>query len=245
MLKTSIELEFSQEGLSESSPLGHGKNSVSCNVDNSSASKSSTLTSHLRLRSLRAEVADILRESTLPRLPHSPSARFAVSKADSRPSSPTGPASMLSLSGTMRFAVLQFVSSVEVVLSRADFRFKIEFYRRIHAIISRKKACGMIYDLMSRKTLNSCFHAVNDWSRYSTPQGRDDTGATFISILPIESVPFDHILAFNANPENPHLKMYAGLGKVVGVIISIHRMEKLSVIYRLDNMRKTSFHSQL
>jgi hypothetical protein len=145
----------------------------------------------------------------------------------------------------MRFAVLQFVSSVEVVLSGADFRFKIEFFRRIHAIISREKACRKINDLTSRKTLNSCFHAFNDWSRYSTPQDIEDTGAGFISILPIASVPFDRILAFTANPENPHLKMYAGLGKVVGVILSIHRMEKLSVLSCLVQMRITSFHRQL
>lgn len=210
----------------------------SSGVDDPSARNSSAMTSHLRLRSLRAEVADLLRESPKSNSPRAPHGRFTVSKADSRPASPVGNLNRLSLSGQMRFAVLQFMSSVEAVLSRVNYRLQIELFRRLYMILAREKACVKMIDLITRKTLNLRFHALNDWPHDNAPALPSSVESYQFSVLPIASVAFDHILPFCANPENPHLAIYAGLGKVVGVILSVQRVEKLSVFSGLQRMRR-------
>jgi hypothetical protein len=193
-----------------------------------------------RLVSLREELLDDLRVS-----PIRSTTRTKVcfepgySRPDSRPVSPTSPAGApLSPSSVKKYGVyMGFTMSILLRnLSRISEEFELSckshFLRRLQHISNGQRAVTSFRALLERKRLNVIFHTFQRMK----PQVRESPRITegHRSIFPLaepsELINIPLILSL----DRQHLGRFAGLGKLVGVLLSVIRFLKLEAVQRLS-----------
>jgi hypothetical protein len=196
--------------------------------------------SRARLRSIKVELAKELRLTARisPRRRNPPS---RVSRPDSLPGSPASPMSpgRVKRAGlSAGFSVSLIVKNLAVILEDHERRAKRYFIQRLKRTRSHFKGSHALCALISKKILNRKFRGFNlilnfrrDHSQYERARP-----ALSYSIFPVNNLTHDSRLPHLVRDfEKPSLRAYAGLGKLVGVFLAIHRYQKKKVLSCLIN----------
>jgi hypothetical protein len=159
-----------------------------------------------------------------------------VTKPDSCPASPIeiseSPTSLRRKGVCLGFSVSVLLKNLVEIVADNERRSKQYFIRRIAQRRARMQSLSLMEDLISRKVLNRKFKAFSellfdDKKREPREPAANSTQRT---ILPLNtSHPSARVVNLVRGIEMPHLRIFAGLGRSVGIILSVHRSNKQSV----------------
>lgn len=167
-----------------------------------------------------------------------------VSRPDSRPASPCSPAmasprSMKKFGVKMGFSLSFLLKSLMKAADSVETRESRRFLDMLSLIRRLGKGCEALDRLVKRKRLNHKFHTL-----LRIKQNVVHTSAKFAvresgrpTILPVEISSSSMPLRIITILDNASVAEYAGAGKIVGTILSIHRIHKLDVFKQFYNVK--------
>ena len=168
------------------------------------------------------------------------SSRCNVSRPDSRPASPsspyiTSPQSIQRRGVKMGFSLSLLLKSLMNAADSVHRREIHRFFRTLELILGVGKACEFLERFIDRRMLNHKFHTLRCIRVNSCGKGDTDMKPRLKrqTILPVEATTSTMPLRAILTVEQCSISLYVGLGKVVGVLLSVLRMNKLDVIDRL------------
>lgn len=141
----------------------------------------------------------------------------------------------------MGFSLSFLLKSLIKAADSVETREKRRFMDMLSLIRRLGKGCDALDRLFRRKRLNNKFHTF-----LRIKQNVVQTSAKFAdresgrpTILPVEisssSMPLRMIITL----DNASLAAYAGVGKIVGTILSIHRIHKLDAFKQFHNVKSS------
>jgi hypothetical protein len=153
-------------------------------------------------------------------------------RGDSRPATPSEP-SPKSRRSIISSRSLEFGFTLEQVVRTGINRGSLYALRRLQTRAARIQSCNLLTLLLDRKRLNIKFHAFVDLKLKLEPVNAGINQTDAPTIFPMNTVCSERTICHIANPSRPDLTFFAGLGKVVGVAMSVQRVRKLQAFRQL------------
>jgi hypothetical protein len=104
---------------------------------------------------------------------------------------------------------------------------KLLFFQRLRTITNQRKGAVILASLLERKQRNRSFHAFENLKKKPTEAPVVPNIIEHRSIFPLQSSRLLENIPLLFSLDRPHLGKYAGLGRVVGVLLSVIRLWKL------------------
>ena len=169
------------------------------------------------------------------RYARSPSSPDRISRADSRPASPSSlsPSNAKRKSVFLGFQLSGLVLSLERTVSSVNARNMRSAFRQLRHASRVRKSIKAMAKLLQRKLLNTkfkCFCLLHDCGCESFNTSETRTGVKTPLVLPLGSKLSPAILPsfLNEKGSNGSNRRYAGVGKITGIVLAVDRFHKMS-----------------